>query len=210
MRKLQLGPLYPITISDSESGTDHLRLAREYLKAGIHFFQVRDKQLSDRIFYQCLLQIRQISAKVNAEFLVNDRVDLALASGAAGVHLGQTDLPAEEARRILGEQAVIGISTHDRKQFLKAQTAPVNYVALGPIFETSTKKTHRQPLGVNLLRDLASERKLPLVAIGGIRLENAVDVWKAGADSIAVISDIAATSDPAFSIQKYLDKRSQC
>jgi thiamine-phosphate pyrophosphorylase len=205
MRELHLDPLYPIT-----SAPDHVRLATEYLKAGIRFFQVRDKLLEDARFYQQLLEISKLCSQFGARFVVNDRVDFAMATGAAGVHLGQTDLPVLEARRLLGEQAIIGISTHNREQFLEAQSAPINYVALGPIFETSTKESANKPLGVEFLREVACERRHPLVAIGGICLENAMEIWRAGADSIAVISDITKSGDPARRIEEFLKKRKRC
>jgi thiamine-phosphate pyrophosphorylase len=210
MRELHLDAIYPITVSGPVTGLGHLKLVEKYLEAGVRLFQVRDKLLDDRSFYEQLLQINQLCSEVGGRLIVNDRVDLALASGAAGVHLGQTDLPVQIARRILGETAVIGISTHNSKEFLEAQNTPVDYVAIGPVFETSTKKSCNKPLGVDLLREIATQKKLPLVAIGGITLENVAEVWKAGADSVAVISDIADAGDPARRIQEYLDRRLEC
>lgn len=210
MRELHLDPLYPITTETSASGSGHLHLVGKFLEAGIRFFQVRDKLLEDASLYKLLVRIRQLCSHTDARFIVNDRVDLALASGAAGVHLGQTDLPVDAARRILGGKAVIGISTHNREQFLRAQLAAVDYVALGPIFHSSTKESAIEPLGIESLQELARERRLPLVAIGGINLENVLDVWRAGADSVAVVSDIAAAENPSSRIQSYMDKWSLC
>jgi len=202
MTESWLPPLYPITTYQA----GHLQLVEKYLSAGIRFFQVRDKFLDDCSLYQLLIQIRQLCTSSQARFIVNDRVDLSLASGAAGVHLGQKDLPASEARRLLGQEALIGVSTHNREQFLRAQRSNVNYVALGPIFPTPTKESAYRPLGIELLRELGRERKHPLVAIGGIRLENVMEVWRAGADSVAVVSDIAFAEDPEARIKSYLDR----
>jgi len=210
MRELRLGPLYPITAMESALGSSHLQQVETYLDTGIRLFQVRDKLLDDEALYRQLLQIRQLCSAENASFIVNDRVDLAQASGAAGVHLGQKDLPVAAAREILGNESVIGISTHDREQFLEAQRADVDYVAVGPIFHTGTKESDNEPLGLDFLRAIAKKRNHPLVAIGGIQLDNVHQVWKAGADSVAVVSDIAASQDPANRIYSYLDRWQQC
>ena len=203
MRELHLDPLYPIT----SSGQNHLLLVRTYLETRIQLFQVRDKELDDASLYDQLLQIKELCLQANARFIVNDRVDLALASGADGVHLGQTDLPVDVARRILGEGAIIGISTHNRAQFLEAQQSAADYVALGPIFSSSTKESAFPPLGTQALRELSYEKKRPLVAIGGIQLENVLEVWRSGADSVAVISDIAKAKNPHTRIRSYQDMR---
>ncbi|MGW8179542.1 MAG: thiamine phosphate synthase, partial [bacterium] len=157
-----------------------------------------------------LLKIKDLCGQSEAAFLVNDRIDLVLAAGAAGVHLGQTDLPVETARRVLGETAIIGISTHTPQQFLSAQTSDVDYVAVGPIFPTLTKASEYEPLGLDFVYQNAAYKKRPLVAIGGIHLENALQVWRAGADSVAVVSDLANQQDPAARIKDYLDEWSRC
>lgn len=210
MRNLRLDPIYPITTTRSLHGLNHLQLSRSYVAAEIGLFQVRDKLLEDSVLYEQLLRIAELCNESNTSFLVNDRVDLALASGAAGVHLGQTDVPAGVARRILGPDALIGISTHTREQFQEAQGEDVDYVALGPIFRTTTKESRYKPLGIEELRDLARYRRLPLVAIGGISIENVRDVWAAGADSVAVVSDVTNRRDPTARIFQYMDEWSRC
>jgi len=210
MSKLPLDPLYPISTATSAFGLNHLQLVEKYLEAGIRLFQVRDKLSSDAALHQQLLQIKKLCQHSQADFLVNDRLDLALAAGAAGVHLGQTDLPVEAARRILGNDAIIGISSHTREQFMKAQLSDVDYVALGPIFTTTTKVSEYRPLGLDLLREIAEHKRHPLVAIGGIHLENARQVWQAGVDSVAVVSDVANHADPAARIRDYMDEWSRC
>ena len=147
MRNFRLDPLYPISTTKSLYGLSHLQLSKSYLAAGIGLFQIRDKVLEDSVLYEQLIKIAELCKESDTSFLVNDRMDLALASGASGVHLGQTDVPVEVARRILGPDALIGISTHTREQFLKAQGEDVDYVALGPIFSTITKKSRYKPLG---------------------------------------------------------------
>jgi thiamine-phosphate pyrophosphorylase len=141
---------------------------------------------------------------LGAQFLINDRIDLALAARAHGVHLGQDDLPVRVARDLLGEEAIIGLSTHNRQQFLDAQSQDVDYIAMGPIFSTATKETENSALGVEALGELIADSRYPVVAIGGISLEKAPQVWTAGADSVAVISDIANAKDPARRVSQYL------
>ena len=208
MRHLKLGKLYPITASNNLNGLDHAQLVEQYLKGGSRFIQVREPALHDSLLYPQLLKIQSLCEPLGARFLINNRVDLALAVGAHGVHLGQDDLPVRVARDLLGEEAVIGLSTHNRQQFLDAQSQDVNYIAMGPVFSTSTKETENVPLGVEALGELIADSRYPVVAIGGISLEKAPQVWTAGADSVAVISDIANAEDPARQVSRYL-KESQ-
>ncbi len=204
MRKLLLGKVYPITDSKNRLGLSHIQLAQEFLEAGIRFFQVREKDLPDLLLYQQLLDIKAQCERYGGQFLVNDRVDLALTTGAAGVHLGQTDFPVEEARRLLGENAIIGLSTHTREQFEKAKLYAIDYVTIGPIFATSTKVSEYLPLGIDFLAGLVAESQHPVVAIGGITLANSLQVWDAGASSAAVISDIVNSRDPRKRTRQYL------
>lgn len=123
--------------------------------------------------------------------MINDRVDIALMIGAAGVHLGQEDLPPQAARKLLGPNAIIGFSTHTLEQAVEAAKMPVDYIAFGPIFPTSTKENPDPTVGLERLREIREATgKIPLVAIGGITRENAASVFEAGADSIALISDL--------------------
>lgn len=203
MRDFRIGKLYPITDTSGVGRPSHVALAGRLLEAGVRLLQIREKRLSDREFLEQLRQIRELCSVGGARFLVNDRVDLALASGADGVHLGQDDLPAREARKILGPKAVIGFSTHNEEQLRQAADLPIDYVAVGPVFATRTKKSGIPPLGVDFVRRARQLTRLPLVAIGGIDLERAVHVWAAGADSVAVISDIVDSPDPAERARQY-------
>ena len=204
MRHLKLGKLYPITASNTLNGLDHAQLVEQYLQGGSRFLQIREPTLADSLLYPQLLKIQSLCEPLEAQFLINDRVDLALAVRAHGVHLGQDDLPVRVARDLLGEEAIIGLSTHNRQQFLDAQAQDVDYIAMGPIFSTSTKEADHPPLGVEVLGGLIADSRYPVVAIGGISLEKAPQVWMAGADSVAVISDIANAEDPAQRVSRYL------
>jgi thiamine-phosphate pyrophosphorylase len=205
MTDIQLAPLYPITASQGVTPFSHVQQAKMFLETGIRFFQVREKTMPDSLLYRELLHIKQLCDEANARFLVNDRVDLALAVEAAGVHLGQNDLPVPVARRLLGEDAIIGVSTHDREQYRIAQESEADYVAIGPIFKTPTKKSEYPALGVNVVQTMAQKKRRPLVAIGGICLETGIELWKAGVDSVAVVSDIATAAEPRKRIQRYLE-----
>jgi thiamine-phosphate pyrophosphorylase len=205
MEDIQLAPLYPITASGNLTKFSHVQQAEVFLEAGIRFFQVREKRMPDALFYRELLHIKQLCDEAKARFLVNDRIDLSLAVGASGVHLGQNDLPVPVARRLLGKDAIIGVSTHNREEFCTAQENEVDYVAIGPIFGTSTKKSEYPPLGIPAVRTLAQQRRRPMVAIGGIRLEEAIELWEAGVDSVAVVSDIATAAEPRKRIQSYFE-----
>lgn len=209
MVEMQLMPVYPITASSGETALDHVDQARALLRAGVRLFQVREKALGDRSYLAQLHRIRLLCDQASAQFIVNDRIDLALASRADGVHLGQWDLPAEIARQLLGKDAIVGVSTHDRTQFLKAQEMDVTYVAIGPIYETRTKESTHDPLGPEFIRRISGLKRLPLVAIGGITLENVKPVWEAGADSVAIISDISQAPDPAMRVSEYLKASGQ-
>ena len=141
-----------------------------------------------------------------ATVIVNDRVDVARLSGAAGVHVGQEDLPPSAARRIVGDDFVVGLSTHTSEQLAAAILAPVSHVAVGPVFGTRTKDTGYEPLGLDRVRAAARQlapSRLPLVAIGGITIETAADVVSHGADAVAVISDLIVR-DPARRVAEYL------
>ncbi len=200
-----LDPIYPLTHYPNPTGASHTDLAKSFLAGGCRFFQIREKNLEDRALYSELEQIAALCRERQARFVVNDRPDLALASAASGVHLGQNDLPVSVARRLLGEKAIVGLSTHNQQQFLEALEEDVNYLALGPIFESPTKPGAPPPVGSEMLAQLTALTQLPVVAIGGITLENVIQVWEAGATSAAVISDIANAQDPVARISQYFE-----
>lgn len=163
------------------------------ISGGATVIQLRDKHASSREFYQQAAAALQVARAHDAKLIINDRVDVALALKADGVHLGQTDIPVKAARHLLGQAAIIGFSTHNLIQARLAMTLPIDYLAFGPVFETATKQNPDPVVGLDVLRDLrASIGYLPLVAIGGIALENAADVLAAGADALAIASELIA------------------
>lgn len=187
------GRLY--AIADASFG-DCVRLAEALFAGGARLVQVRNKKAGARDF---LSQVERILsfAPSDGRVIVNDRVDVALLAGAAGVHLGQTDLPAAAARQILGPDRIIGFSTHNLEQAVEADSLPVDYIAVGPVFATSTKDNPDPVVGVEKLAMICRAVKKPVVAIGGITLDNAKAALGAGAASVAVIRDLLAHPDVA-------------
>ena len=190
----QLPRVYPLT-DVQLSGLSHAEQVHLLTLGGATLIQLREKHLPALQFYEHAKAVVAAARKTGAQLIINDRVDVALATGAQGVHLGQDDLPPEAARKLLGNEAVIGYSTHSIEQAQQALTLPIDYIAIGPIFETATKTDTSPPLGLEGLRAVRKAvGKVPLVAIGGISHINAGSVIEAGADSVAVIS--ALLSDP--------------
>ncbi|HVI70616.1 MAG TPA: thiamine phosphate synthase [Pyrinomonadaceae bacterium] len=191
MQSFRLPRVYPLT--DVElSGLSHADQVRLLSLGGATLVQLREKQMPALRFYE---QARAAVA-LGVPLIINDRLDIALAVGAHGVHLGQDDMPPAAARRLLGDKAVIGYSTHSVEQAKKALTLPIDYIAIGPIFATSSKTNPSPTLGLEGLRAVREAvGNTQLVAVGGISHSNAREVIEAGADSIAVISALFA--DPA-------------
>lgn len=186
--------LYAIT--DVQSSRHSHRFQVERLVAGgAALIQLREKEMDPHEFYAEAKSALDFARPHGTQIIINDRVDIALALGADGVHLGQDDLPPEEARRLLGDDAIIGLSTHNLEQVRTASRLPLDYLAIGPIFPTATKKNPQPVVGLHGLRQIReAAREFPLVAIGGITLANAADVLAAGVDAVAIIS--ALLGDP--------------
>ena len=170
--------------------------ARQLMDAGVRLLQYRNKGATSR---QLLENVKRLSGELiprGATFIVNDRSDVAALAGASGVHVGQEDLSVEDARAVVGRKALVGVSTHNRAQFEQAAGSSADYIAVGPIFSTSSKAKPDPVVGTEFLREVRPLTDKPIVAIGGITLERAREVVRAGADSLAVISDILRAPDP--------------
>lgn len=178
---------------------------RPALEAGIRTVQLRDKEASTRKLLDDASTLLALCREYGATFLVNDRVDVALAAGAGGVHLGQDDMPADAARRLLGRDAVIGVSVRTAQEARRAEEDGADYMAANLVYPTATKTDLPDPLGPEGIRELRSACGLPLVAIGGIDAGNAVEVIGAGADGLAVVSAIMAAGDPAAAAVRLLE-----
>jgi thiamine-phosphate pyrophosphorylase len=195
--------LYPILDASLETLETLPASVRALGRAGCRLFQLRAKGLPDDELYRWAVMAAEVSREVGMKFLVNDRADVALLADADGVHLGQDDLSPESAREILGGKAIIGLSTHGVDEARRAAQAPVDYLAVGPIFETSTKTSGRSTLGVEGARAVRAVVAKPLVAIGGITLEKAAALFDAGIDGVAVISALK-TGDIEGTARKFL------
>jgi thiamine-phosphate pyrophosphorylase len=170
---------------------------------GIRIVQYRNKTADTLAMYQEAVRLRQICQK--ALFLVNDRIDIALAAGANGVHLGQSDMPYQAARRLLGPEKVIGITVHNLAEALRAEKAGADYLGVSPIFATSTKSDAGKPAGIALIEEIRGRIDIPLIAIGGINLANAPQVIEAGADGLCAISAVVTREDVSAEIRKFQD-----
>lgn len=191
---MELPRLYPIT-DLKLCGLSHAAQVAALVEGGARLIQLRDKNSSPREFYAAAKEALHVARSSGALLIINDRVDIALALGADGVHLGQDDLPPAAARRILGDHALIGYSTHNVEQAVDASRTGASYLAIGPIFPTSSKNNPDPVIGLEGLRRVRKlTAPLPLVAIGGINHENAKEVIAAGADAVAVIG--ALLCDP--------------
>lgn len=190
MNSLNLSRIYPITDA-LISGLDNPVQIREMVRGGATIVQLRDKRAPSDKLYADAREAIEIARSTGANLIVNDRADIALAAGAAGVHLGLEDLPSEEARKLLGDDAIIGVSAHSFEQVKAAASRPVDYIAIGPVFHTSSKANPDPVVGIEgVARAREAAGEIPLVAIGGITLENYASVLAAGADSAAVIGAV--------------------
>ncbi|CAN5618083.1 thiamine phosphate synthase [soil metagenome] len=200
MPKFILPKIYPVTDTRA-SGVSHVRQVEELIKGGAEFIQLREKHSSAGDFYEAAEEAIKLARQSSVRIIINDRVDIALALKADGVHLGQDDFPPEYARNILGPDAIIGFSTHSPEQAHAALALPIDYIAIGPIFKTTTKENPDTPLDIEGLKNVREiTRDFSLVAIGGINSTNLKDIFEAGADSAAMIGNLV--SDPANIAEK--------
>lgn len=183
---------------------DPLQLLSALLDGGATLLQIRDKDASSGARLARADAALALTRAAGARLIVNDRADLARMCGADGVHVGQDDLPVDEARRIVGGDAIVGISTHDEAQIAAAVRTSATYLAVGPIFGTRSKDTGYSARGLDLLRHAARASERPVVAIGGITLERAPETIAAGAASVAVISGLLTGGDPAARARAFL------
>lgn len=182
--------LYAIIDNSLRPSVTNKEIAESTLAGGAKILQLRGKGLSARELLGQAREIRKITLKADAVFIVNDRADIALLSDADGVHLGQDDLPISAARKILGKDRMIGISTHNIEQALAAESKGADYIGFGPIFGTTTKADAEEAKGLEALQEVKNSVKIPVVAIGGINLENIEKVMRTGTYCAAVISAV--------------------
>ena len=189
--------LYLVTDRSLSLGRPLEEIVLRAVKGGVTAVQLREKDASTKEFLALALKLKERLGPLGIPLIINDRIDIALAAGADGVHLGQTDMPYSDARRLLGPEAVIGLSVEKEEQALEADKWEVDYLGVSPIFTTPTKSELETPWGLGGLRRLSQLSRKSLVAIGGISEGNAEEILKAGADGLAVVSAICSAPDPA-------------
>ena len=202
---LELPKIYPIT-DVRLSRLTHAEQVKRLIRGGAKFIQLREKYALPKDFYKSAEDALKIARENDVKIIINDRVDIALALKADGIHLGQDDFSPEEARKILGKKSIIGFSTHNIRQAVEAARLPLNYIAVGPVFATKTKENPDKIIGLESLKKVREAiGDFPLVAIGGINSENFREVLRAGADCVAVISDVISEPDKiSENVRKYV------
>lgn len=201
--RLRLG-LYVITCADAGRGRGHLDVVRAALAGGADVLQLRDKEMEGGWLFRLAIEVRRAVEESGSPclFLVNDRVDVALAAGADGVHLGQDDLPAAAARTLMGPAGILGVSAGTVEEALRAQEEGADYLGVGPVYATPSKHDAGEPIGLEGLSSIRAAVSLPLVAIGGIDEEKVEEVFEAGADGVAVISAVASAADMEDAVRR--------
>ena len=174
------------------------------LKGGVSFVQIRDKQATTQQLISVALQVKQVMEGSNVPLVVNDNVEAAIASKVDGVHIGQEDMDAAEARQLIGPDRILGLSVETEAAALQVDPAIVDYAGAGPVFATQTKRDHKIPIGFSGLRRLCSRLSVPAVAIGGLKEEHCKSALAAGADGVAVVSAICSHPDPEQSARRLL------
>lgn len=172
-------------------------IVREGIRGGVTVVQLREKHITTRDFIRLALALKRILAEPGIPLIINDRLDVALACEADGVHLGQEDMNCTMARRIVGNKMIVGVSVSNPEEAIRAEADGADYLGAGPVFATPTKSDASPPTGLSGLREIRRVTRIPLVAIGGINRSNAGDMIRCGADGIAVVSAIIASPDPA-------------
>jgi thiamine-phosphate pyrophosphorylase len=196
--------LYAILDATPAQPLDSLvSVANKLAAAGVQLIQLRAKRISPREF-QKMSRALVSAAPKNVRIIMNDRPDIASLAKAAGVHVGQEDLPVESARKICPTPQWVGISTHNLEQLRAAERTSADYIAVGPIYPTTTKENPDPVVGLDLIRAAKKLTRKPLVAIGGITINSASEVFRAGADSVAIISDLLNARDPEQRAREYL------
>lgn len=199
-------PLIPrlYAITDESAGVSHVEQVERFARGGAQWVQVRDKRAGARELFDVVVAALLVARPLGVKVIVNDRVDVALAAGADGAHVGQGDAPAAAAREILGPDRIVGVSTHTTEQAREAAALAVDYVAIGPVFATSTKESPDPVVGLEGVAAARAVVRLPLVAIGGITLDRALSVIGAGADSVAIVSDLRTGGSIEARVRDYL------
>ena len=201
-----IGVLHVITDTSLQTRFTHPQLAELAIQGGTDTIQFRQKQGTTRELVDIAQQMQEICTKHNVPLIVNDRADIALAVGADGTHFGQDDMPVAIGRKILPTETIIGASSRTEAKILEAISQGADYIGYGPIFQTSSKSNAENPKGLEQLRRMCEVAACPVIAIGGITIDTAADVIRAGAHGIAVISAVCAQKDPLEATRNLMQK----
>lgn len=196
--------LYAIADADQSGGRPLDRVVEAMLAGGVSVLQLRVKDRPAGEFLRAALTVRERTARAGCLFIVNDRLDVALAADADGVHLGQEDLPLEAARPLMGDK-LIGVSTHSLSQAEQAEQGGADYIGFGPVFDTRTKQTGYSSRGLSMLESVSRRVRIPIVAIGGVTADNAPQTWSRGADAAAMIGYLTRGRDVSARVRRVLD-----
>ena len=202
---LDIKGLYLVTDRELCGGRDLPDIIRQAAQGGATMVQLREKDVSTRFFIEEAREVKRLLAPFRIPLIINDRIDVALAVEADGVHVGQDDMPYETARRLMGPKAIIGLSVEVWEDVERAEALDVDYLGVSPVFETPTKTDTKGMWGLEGLAGIRARSRHPLVGIGGLNAANARDVVLAGADSIAVVSAVCAAPDPGAAAQNLRD-----
>lgn len=197
--------IYLVTDQSASKGKRLESIVSDAVKAGVTCIQLREKNLDTRPFFEKAKTLKALLKNTNIPLIINDRIDIALASGADGVHIGQTDMPYDQARKLMGNTAIIGLSVETWEDVELAQDLDVNYLGVSPVFRTPTKTDTKAPWGIEGLKKIKAFSRHSLVAIGGLDETNSGPVIKAGADSIAVVSAICSADSPFEAAGRLVD-----
>ena len=210
LKNIFSGQIYGITCFETSCGRGNEYVVSEMLKAGIRIIQYREKFRAKKIKYEECCWLRKITREYNALFIVNDDVDLAILCEADGIHIGQDDLPLKEVRKLIKPDQFIGLSTHSPKQAKEAVRIGADYIGVGPIYPTQTKKNTAQTVGLEYIRYVSKNIDVPFVAIGGIKEHNIAEVLESGASCVSLVTEVTEACNiqqKIKNIQEYLDNR---
>jgi len=176
------------------------------IEGGAKGVLLREKDLPDRELLALAQRMRDITSRHKVRLLVSGRIDIALAVGADGVHIGSSNLPPSVARRLIGIERYMAVSTHSLKEAREAQDAGADFITFGPVYHTASKEKYGPPVGIDALKEVCREIKIPVFALGGLKPDNAVEALKAGAYGVAVISAVIGTDDPSAAAREFIDR----
>lgn len=198
--------VYLVTDPTLSNGRTELEVARAAASGGIRLIQYRDKLAGKKLYLEKARALAALCRELGIDLLLNDHVDIAALVDCAGIHLGQEDLPTAEAKSLLGPAKIVGRSTHDPAQAAAAIREGADYINIGPVFATNTKATPVRPVGLDMVREIARISTVPVTTMGGIGMDNAADVVRAGADRVAVVTAITQASDISEAARKLVQR----